>query len=321
MYPTMGRPAYGVFVQTQMESVARAGADVDVEVVDPRRAPWRYLTAIFRVRKRVRNGEFDLVHAHYGLSGFVAACQPLPLVVSFCGDDLLGTPHRRGGITLKSRVARRLSHLAARRADALICKSEELRAALPRERDRSRAHVLGNGVDVRHFSPGDRLSARRRLGLSVEELLIVFPNDVTQRVKRYDLAQAAVERVRAAGVTARLWVVAGVSYPDMPDHYRAANCLLLTSDHEGSPNVVKEALCCNLPVVTVDAGDVRRWLALAPGCELVERHPEAISQGLRRALEGPGVVDGSRVRSEVALEQVSQRVLAVYRDAVAGRGR
>ena len=319
MYPTPEDPAYGVFVASQMESVAQAGASVHLVFVNGRRGKWQYARAVREVRRLARASTYDVVHAHYGLTGFVAAVHGVPLVVSFCGDDLLGTPDGRGGITMKSRLGIGLSRFAARRSDAIICKSEQLRQALPVSA-RARAQVIGNGVDTARFQPGDRAAARQRLGLDPGERLVLFPHSRRQAaVKRFDLAQAAVEQLPNWGVRARLWVVNEVAPEAMPDYYRAADCLLVTSDHEGSPNTVKEALCCELPVVSVDVGDVRRWLALAPGCRVVERDPAAIASGLAEVLGGPGRVAGGRVRDEIGLAAVAQRVLAVYRDAMERR--
>lgn len=320
MYPTPDDPVFGTFVRTQMDSIERAGATVRVYVINGRRSSWAYLEAMARVRSLARTGEFDVVHAHYGLSGFVAGFQPLPLVVSFCGDDLLGTPDGRGGLTLKSRLHRWLSHLAARRADGIICKSDELRGRLPRAPDRARSAVIPNGVDTARFKPGDRLVARRRLGLAPEVTLVLFPHNRGQQPrKRFDLAEAAVRLLEPQGILARLWVVNGVSPRDLPHYYHAADCVLLTSDHEGSPNVIKEALCCDIPVVSVDAGDVRRWLELAPGCELVQRDPAAIAAGIRAVLARGRRVDGSRVRAELALPQIADRVIRVYEAAIGQR--
>ncbi len=106
----------------------------------------------------------------------------------------------------------------------------------------------------------------------------------------------------------------------MPDYYRAADCLLLTSDQEGSPNVVKEALCCDLPVVSVEVGDARLWVDLGTGSQIVERAPDAIAEGLQAVLCGGRRADGARVRSEVAADRIARRLLAVYADAMR-RGR
>src|ERR1041384_7016777 len=257
MHPSLGDVAYGVFVESQMQSLMRAGVHADWEFVDGHRGPFEYLRAAYRLRHRLKHGAWDVVHAHYGLTGFTALFQPRPLVVSFCGDDLLGTPDGRGGITLKSRIQRELSYVAARRADAIICKSAELREALPNADDRRRAFVVPNGLDVQVFHPGDRQQARATLELSGDENTILFPHTPSVPRKRLDLAQAAVNGLAERVTRANLLIVQGVTQPVLADYYRAADCMLLTSDQEGSPNTIKEALCSDLPVVSVDVGDVR----------------------------------------------------------------
>lgn len=316
MYPSDRDPVYGVFVEAQAQAIAAEGLDVEVAFIDGRTSSAAYLSGIHRLRRRAQSGRFDVVHAHYGLTGFVAAFQPLPLVVTFHGDDLLGTPSLAGGITLKSRIGRWVSALAARRADGLICVSEQLRLALWGAEDRRRARVIPGGIDTARFCPGDRMAARSRLGLPLETKLILFPSTDKQR-KRLDLAEAAVGEVNAGNACVQLLVVSGVPSQQMPDYYRAADCLLLTSDWEGSPTVVKEALCCDLPVVSVDAGDAWRWLRLATGCALVERQVAAIASGLRAVLQGLGRVDGAPVRAEVDWRRIAREVIGVYRHVLA----
>jgi len=315
MYPNARDPAFGVFVEAQVQALAAEGWDVEVEFINGRGNRAAYLSGIGRVRRRARAGRFDVVHAHYGLTGFVAAFQPLPLVVTFHGDDLLGTPSASGGITFKSRIARGVSRIAARRAAGLICVSDELRRALVRPHDRARAHVIPGGIDTARFTPGDRMAARRRLRLPLDRKLVLFPSTPGERRKRRDLADAAIRDLNGV----QLLGVSGVPYDAMPDYYRAADCLLLTSDWEGSPTVVKEALCCDVPVVAVDAGDAWQWVRLAPGAQPVERDVAAIAAGLRIVLAGPGRVDGARVRTEVDWRRTARAVIAVYRDVIAAR--
>jgi len=319
MYPTISDPTYGGFVATQMEALARAGVTVEVDFVNGRRSNGEYAAGLVRVRRAARSGKFDLVHAHYGLCGFICSFQPLPLVISYWGDDLLGTPNGRGGITLKSRLTLLMSLASARRADGINCESEEMRARLPRNVDRAMTHVIPNGVNTNLFSPGSREAARQRLGLDGSERLILFPNTPTERRKRLDLAQSAVQLLAREGIQARLWVVQRVPPKDMPDYFRAADCLLLTSDWEGSPNVVKEAMCCDLPIVSVDAGDVRWLLGFAPGSLLVDRDPPAIARGLLEVLTGSGHVSGERVREELAIERIAEKIIDVYSNAIARR--
>jgi glycosyltransferase involved in cell wall biosynthesis len=318
MYPAEDNPVYGVFVATQMRSIADAGVEVQVEFIDGRRSAWAYGVAISRLRRLADTGHFDVLHAHYGLSGFVSSFQPLPLVVSFCGDDLLGTPNGRGGLTVKSQIARRLSFVAARRADAIICKSQEMRWLLPRPVDVARALVIPNGVDTTKFVPGSQHEAREQLGIPVGERLVLFPHTSTERRKRLDLAKEAIARLQQGGTAARLMLVEGVAHERMPSYYRASDCLLLTSDWEGSPNVVKEALACDLPVVAVDVGDVREWLDQVPGNRLVARDADLIAAALREIILTRTRVDGTPIRAALGLPRIAERVIDAY---VAARAR
>jgi len=321
MYPSPTDPVYGSFVARQMASVAAAGVEVEILFVDGRRSYWAYVRSVLDVAIAGRSRPFDVVHAHYGLTGFFAGFHRHPLVISYCGDDLLGTPDGAGGVRFASRVARRLSRLAALRADAIICKSESLRAALPREFDRRRAHVIANGIDVGLFRPGNRAAARRRLGVSDHEVLVLFPHSGRARgQKRFELAEAAMAELVRRGIAARLWVINGVQPDAMPQYYHACDCLLLTSVHEGSPNVVKEALACDRPVVSTDVGDVRLWLELVGGCRLVAPVPARVADGLQEILGGLRAVDGSSVRRLLSQDRVAGAILQVYEDVIARRG-
>src|SRR5690606_14294617 len=131
MWPRAGRPAFGSFVRSQVESVRCLGVEVEVSVIPGEQSAAAYLTHIPVIRRAVRHLRPDLVHAHYGLSGWTSSWQPAPLVVSFCGDDLLGTIGPSGRPSLKSRLAVRMSRAVARRAQGIICKSANLVAGLP----------------------------------------------------------------------------------------------------------------------------------------------------------------------------------------------
>ena len=321
MWPRPDRPAFGTFVQSQMESVRALGVDVRVHVIPGDRGAAAYATHVPLVRAAVRRLQPDVVHAHFGLSGWTSRWQPAPLVVSYCGDDLLGAPAPGGGITAKSRVAIRMSLQAARRADGIICKSRNLVAALEREMDRHRAVVIPNGVDTALFRPGDRAAARQRLGLPPRTRLILFPHDPAQALqKRFDLAAAAIAELQKTRPEATLLHVSGVPPVEMPDYYRAADCLLLTSRTEGSPNVVKEALASGLPVVTVDVGDVRYWLERVTGCEIAAAEPAALAAAITRVLDRDAAVDPSPVLPDLDRMTAAKKLLGVY-ESVKGRKR
>ena len=121
MWPHEGDPSYGSFVQDQVESLRRLGVACDILFINGHASRWNYLRSIGELRRRVRAGRYDFIHAHFGLAGWVARMQfRVPLIVTFHGDDVLGRPVRSGRITLMGRFFQLLSFLLAPCASAVI---------------------------------------------------------------------------------------------------------------------------------------------------------------------------------------------------------
>jgi glycosyltransferase involved in cell wall biosynthesis len=309
LWPTESDPGYGSFVQAQMESLRPLGVEFDTLFIDGRASRWNYLRGIGRMRALLRKDRYDLVHAHFGLSGWVARCQcRVPVVVSFMGDDVLGRPRRDGSITAYGRFLQASSFLLARFVTACIVKSAEMKSKL----HLASAEVIPNGVDFTGFRPIDRHEACKALGLDPGKKYVLFPYDPAEQRKRYDLIQAAVADAQASNPTIEILPVRGVPRGRMPLYMNAADVLVLASIFEGSPNAVKEAMAVNLPVVAVDVGDVREVIGPTDGCFIVPREvkpmAEKIVEVCRRATRTRGREDIARL----SIENVAGRVLAVY---------
>jgi teichuronic acid biosynthesis glycosyltransferase TuaC len=109
----------------------------------------------------------------------------------------------------------------------------------------------------------------------------------------------------------------GTIPPDLiPTMMNAADCLLLTSDWEGSPNVVKEALACNLPVVSVGVGDVRERLRGVQPSLIVSRDAQEIGKGLAEVLNQSQRSNGHQLISHLSSEAIARRIVSVYRTAL-----
>ena len=164
LWPTEADPGYGSFVKAQMDSLRPLDVEYDVLFIDGRRSRWNYLRAIGELRRRLRGARYDLIHAHFGLSGWVARCQGrVPVVVSFMGDDVLGRPTRSGRITLYGRCLQISGYILARIVPAVIVKSRQMKAKLRLDS----ARVIPNGVDLELFRPmqprrGARCAGARR---------------------------------------------------------------------------------------------------------------------------------------------------------------
>jgi glycosyltransferase involved in cell wall biosynthesis len=327
MYPLPDRPSYGIFVKRQADAVKALGHDLDELFFDGSRNALAYLSAFRRLARETHWFKPDLIHAHHGITGFIAAYprSPVPLVLSLVGDDVLGAPRRRGGITVKSRLICDMTRAACARAAHIIVKSSEM-AGIVRSWGFRAPHVIPNGVDLEFFappaSPADVWAARQRLGLDPHRKYILFPSHSWEHRKRVDLAEAVTSGVGRAGVDVALLRVYHQPQAVVAEYFRACDVMILTSEWEGSPNVVKEAMAATLPSVAFDVGDVR-WLCSGTAFHrVVPRHDvDAMTREVLDVLSRPNQRgDGrDRIGRLLSSEQVARQIDAVYRQAVEGR--
>lgn len=317
MYPCDERPSYGSFVKSQVDSLVKKGVQADILFIQGYRNKLDYLRAMFSVMWRCMRKRYDIVHAHYGLSGIVARTQlRSPVIVSFVGDDLYGHADSHGRPTWTSLFwvwwHKRLSSVV----DAVIVKSDALRLLVPGER----ATVIPNGVDFDQFKPMNRAACRQRLGLSDDIIYILFPYHPARLRKNYPLVEAAVAKLNATmGRRVEILVVCGIPNEKMPIYMNAANVLVLASYWEGSPNAVKEAMACNLPVVSMDVGDVREIIDGVEGCALFRPEADDLARTLSLVLAGPAHTEGRAAIEHLRIERIADRVLDLYREVLSGK--
>lgn len=314
LYPGGRIPERGIFVQTQVESLRALGHELRVVFVDGARGRGEYLRGVAEARAALRDQEFDLVHAHYGYSGVVAALarglaggtRRLPLVVTYLGSDVL------------SPAQRPWSRLAARIADRNVVMSEEMKSRLAAPR----TVVIPNGTALDRFSPIPWLEARAVLGIGAEEFLVLFPWNPARPEKRAALAQSAVHALGARISSARaprLLPFFGEPQARLNLALNASDALLLTSSWEGSPNAVREALAVGLPVVSVRVGDAPEILRGLSHSRVVSANAERLADALasiqaERVRRGEPVRESARGRLEpYGVLPIARRVEQVYR--------
>jgi len=303
------------FIKRQADFLKAAGVDLEVFSFKGAKNPFNYLKAWLMLRRKLRNERYDLIHAQFGQSGLLALPKRAPLVVTFRGSDLLGTVSDRTGRHLKvSMIHQYLSRLVAKRADAVIVVAEHMKSQLDPSIN---AHVIPSGIDFNFFRRIERKVARQRLGLPPDEKLVLFVGRPSQLRKRGYLAERAVEILNRT-LPARLIVAWRVPHSDIPLYMSACDALVFTSMQEGSPNVVKEALACDLPVVSVSVGDVGERLQGIEGCEVcADEYPETIAGALARVLQRGQRVAGREAVSELDENVTTQRVLSIYESVLA----
>jgi len=177
---------------------------------------------------------------------------------------------------------------------------------------RSKATVLPYGIDTNRFSPGSSEAARERFRLDPDAFVILWPHRDSP-AKRRDVAEAATEMLRRTmRRSVVLWKPHQIPQADMPRCYHAADCLLIVSDTEGSPTVVKEALSAAVPVVGVDVGDVWNWIRRVDWCRCAQRDPADIAQRLAEVCQAPRPTEPPSFIWEFDCERVARELIAIY---------
>ena len=317
MYPTPERPAFGTFVRTQVESLRLIGVDAEPFVLDGRSRKAMYARAVPRLRRRLARGDVDVVHAHYSYVGAVARMQrAVPVVLTFHGDDLLGTIGTDGRQTALSRGIAAGGKLLARLVDAVVVQNRTMADVL---HGHPSVHVIPHEVDLDLFAPTDRDEARRTLGLDLERRYLLFASPPDIPVKRFPLAREVADDLRRRDPSVELLVVFKETQERLALYMSAADALVFPSYQEGSPNIVKQAMACNLPIVATDVGDVAEVIAGTEGCVVVEPTVQGFVSPLEAILESRARTTGRDAVRHLAGPLVAARLNDLYTELVERR--
>ena len=263
MYPTTANPAFGSFVRTQVEALKKLGIVVDVLFLDGKPRKLIYPKGIVELRRRLSHFSPDLVHAHYSYAGIVARTQyRVPVIVTYHGTDLLGIINKNGRHTRLGRLVVAAGQMLSEYVDAVIVQNEAMAAKLKRKD----VYVIPCEIDCEVFSPASRFDARIALNLHPHKKYLLFAANPANPVKNYPLAAAIATYLQREDPDVELLVVYRESQPKLALFMSACDVLLFTSYQEGSPNIVRQAMACNLPIVATDVGDVRQAVANTTDC-------------------------------------------------------
>lgn len=300
MYPTAARPLLGTFVAEQVASLQARGIVADVLFVDGPGSIWNYVRGPRDLCRALQGASYHLIHAHYVFSGLIARTQRrLPIVLTHHGIEA-----QRGWTAPLCRLASRL-------ADTTIATS----AAVARGLGLPGVTILPCGVDTELFRPMSKPEARAKLGLPAAQPLVLFLG-APRPEKRLPLIEAAVGRLQADMPDAALLRVHDTPREVVPLFLNAADVLVLASVAEGSPMAVREAMACNLPVVSTDVGDVRELFGDLPGHFVAAGEVDHLAARLKAALAFDGRTAGRERILPWSLAGVAEKLEAIYREVV-----
>lgn len=268
------------FIKVQGESLQKSGLEVDYFLIKGD-GLWAYFKCAFSLRKYIHKVSPDIIHAHYSLCGVstVLAMTKIPKVISFMGSDILGEFITENTISFKSRMVILISKMIQPFFQGIISKAENIDQKI----NRKQKFIVPNGIDLKNISEFDKEEARKELGLKAGKTYIMFLGNPVDKWKNYKLAKQAVESLKNTEV--ELIAPYPMKHQTVFEYMKAVDVVLSTSFMEGSPNMIKEAMARNKPVVSTNVGDVKWLFGEVNGHFICDFDLEDVQNKLKLALE------------------------------------
>jgi teichuronic acid biosynthesis glycosyltransferase TuaC len=289
-------------IRAQGESLIKQGIVVEYFTI-PDGGLSGYLMSLFKLRKIIKANKFDLIHSHYSYSSIISALSgKIPVVASLMGSDT----KRKIFIHPLLYI---FHHIFWK---ATIVKSLKMKTDIGFKK----AYVIPNGVNLeifKHESFGsekkEKLNFRRKYNL----LFVSFGK--ISEVKNFNLAKEAYKLL--TDIDLGMHIISRIDQKELVDYYNSADLLLLTSFSEGSPNVIKEAMACNCPIVSTDVGDVQEVFGDTNGCFVCSYDPYDVAEKIKQALnfsQFHGRTKGRERIIELGLdsETIADKLITIY---------
>ena len=258
-----------------------------------------YLGNLSLLKKKIETSRPVVIHAHYGLSGLLANLQrKVPVVVTYHGSDI-----NEPEVLRYSKMAMKLS------AWNVFVSRQTLEIAQPK----THYSLLPCGIDLSDIQLTTQFEARKHLGLSEQKRIVLFAGAFDNGVKNASLAKEVVAQLHDS--KAELLELKGFSREEVNLYMCAADVLLMTSFKEGSPQVIKEAMACGCPIVSVDVGDVKLRTEGVEGCFVATTdNPNELAGLVQKAFAFEGKTQGrdKLIADGLDNRNVARQLLEIY---------
>jgi len=304
-----GNFPYGIesFIKSQGESLKEKGVELDYFPVKG-----KGIKGYFKNSKAIKKEakKYDVIHAHYGLIGLLCALSftKKPLVLSVMGSDAYGSYNIEGKRIFKSYFIMILTQLAMIAPKVLIAKSKNILKYIP---FKNKTQIIANGVNFSMFKPLDKDVCREKLNIQTRKKVLLFLGNPEDPRKNYDLVQRAAKQV-----TDKDFLLINpypIKHKDFVTYLNASDAFILASYNEGSPNVVKEAMACNIPILSTDVGDAEEIISKTKGCYLIDFDAIDVSEKIKLVMSFGKRTTGRHDINHLDGEIVAQKIIDIYK--------
>ena len=312
MFPSEEHPYHGIFVKEQIHTIQRLHNDVhfDVYAINGFGGKWQYVKSMWEISHKINNGSYDLVHLHSGFAGmymYWPFLKKVRTLVTFHGSDI--QPQSNSGF-----FSTTISKHAARYADSVIILNENMKAIV--QPLCKNVYMIPCGVDMQIF--------RETKANAHKNTVVVFPSSSERRVKNYPLFCETINILKERYcIDIHEIQLKNMTRMQIAETYSNSDVLLMTSKSEGSPQAIKEAMCCNLPCVSTPVGDVKVLLDGVKDSYVSTRHDanelaKLVVKSLKH--DGKGISGREKaIKLRISEETVADDVYALYQKLVIGR--
>jgi len=265
-----------------------------------------YFKSYFELKKRLGSQDFDIIHAHFGYSDFIAALQPdVPVVTTYHGSDIN---------IAKMNI---ISSFASLMSSWRIFVSQDIYNKIL-IRPKKKVSIIPCGIDLDKFYPMNKEQARKSLGIRKDKKYILFASSFDNPIKNFKLAEAALSYLE---VNFEIIELSNRRREEVNLLMNACDLLLMTSFSEGSPQVIKEALATNCPIVSTDVGDVKNIASEIEGCYISSFDASDVAEKIKFVLEFGKRTNGREKIKNFDNKIVAKKIYSIYQTVIAEKNR
>ncbi len=302
LFVSSGNSHYGIvpFIKSQGQSLINEGVELEYFTIKGK-GVIGYLKNRSKLKKFINNNRIDIIHAHYGLIGLLSVLTftKIPIILSVMGDDAYGNFDINGKRVKSSYIGMYLTQITLIFVKRIIVKSKNILKVIPYKK---KCDIIPNGVDFKSFKPYSTLLPKRK---------ILFLADEKNSRKNFKLLEESLKTINIEGV--ELINPFPINHSDFPKYLNNCSVFVLTSFNEGSPNVIKEAMACNIPIVSTDVGDVKEVIGNTEGCYIASFEPEDVAEKIKQAMKFGRRTTGRQDIPYLRSDIIAKKIIEIYK--------